>query len=145
MKKTIHYLLMSNHLLFQKALFSNIKDTELTLGQPKVLDFLLDNNGAFQKEIATACQIEPATITSVLLGMEKKQLIFRKKSETNRRNLYVYLTEKGRVQAERIKKEFDSIEQKAFENFSDDQKELLNQLLSKINDNLKGDVSDEKE
>ena len=134
MKKTIHYLLMSNHLLFQKALFSNIKDTELTLGQPKVLDFLLDNNGAFQKEIATACQIEPATITSVLLGMEKKQLI-----------LYVYLTEKGRVQAERIKKEFDSIEQKAFENFSDDQKELLNQLLSKINDNLKGDVSDEKE
>ena len=38
--KSIHYLLMADHFMVQKALLSQIKDTELTMGQPKVLDYL---------------------------------------------------------------------------------------------------------
>ena len=40
MKESLHYLLMTNHLTFQKSLMSVIRDTELTSGQPKVLDYL---------------------------------------------------------------------------------------------------------
>ena len=54
MKDTLHYLLMANHLTFQKFLLTAIKNTELTPGQPKVLDFLRNHNGAVQKEIAEA-------------------------------------------------------------------------------------------
>lgn len=35
MKESLHYLLMADHLLFQKSLLAGIKDTGLTLGQPK--------------------------------------------------------------------------------------------------------------
>ena len=45
MKKTPHYLLMSEHLMFQKALVSSVKDTELTPSQPKILDYLLQHDG----------------------------------------------------------------------------------------------------
>ena len=48
MKDSLHYLLMADHLLFQKFLLSGIKDTGLTLGQPKVLDYLLSHGGAMQ-------------------------------------------------------------------------------------------------
>ena len=35
-----------------------LKDTGLTLGQPKVLDYLKDHDGVSQKEIAAGCLIE---------------------------------------------------------------------------------------
>ena len=68
---TLHYYLMADHSLFHKALFASIKSTGLTSGQPKVLDYLADNDGAVQKDIAAGCCIEPATLTNLLNGMEK--------------------------------------------------------------------------
>ena len=145
MKESLHYLLMTNHLTFQKSLMSVIRDTELTSGQPKVLDYLKYHDGAVQKEIAAACHIEPATITSVLLGMENKGLIIRKNLNGNRRSLYVYLTDKGRELAQRIEAEFDIIEKKALNGFSAEEKEMLNLFLTRIHENLhqKGDDSHE--
>lgn len=136
MTKSLHYLLMSNHLLFQKELISAIKDTELTSGQPKVLDYLIHNNGAVQKDIAVACHIEPATLTSVLLGMENKGLITREMKNGNRRSLYVFLTEKGTALAKRVKKEFDIIETAALNGFTDSEKQQLLIFLSRISDNI---------
>ncbi|MCM1365058.1 MAG: MarR family transcriptional regulator [Faecalibacterium sp.] len=136
MKESLHYLLMSDYLLFHKSLLSKIKDADLTSGQPKILDYLLLHDGVVQKEIAIACHMEPATITSVLLGMENKGLIVRKNINGNRRSLYVYLTEKGRALAKQVKMQFDIIEEKALSNFSEEEKEALVYFLSKISDNL---------
>ena len=136
MKDTLHYLLMANHLTFQKFLLTGIKNTELTPGQPKVLDFLRNHNGAVQKEIAEACHIDPATITSVLSGMEKNNLIIRKKQDGNRRNIYVYLTEKGKEHTEHVEEVFSTIEKKAFVGFETEEKELLNELLIRIYKNI---------
>ena len=58
MKETLHYLLMADHFLFQKTLFGKIKETGLSIGQPKVLDYLKEHDGTTQREIAAACQIE---------------------------------------------------------------------------------------
>ncbi len=145
MKESLHYLLMANHLLFQKALLAGIKDTELTSGQPKVLDFLKDHDGTVQKDIASACHIEPATLTSVLAGMEGKGLITRKALKGNRRSLYVYLTAMGRECALRVSEEFDKIEKKALSSFTREEEAQLSALLSKIktNINAKGETSDD--
>lgn len=145
MEKTLHYLTMANHLLFQKALIVNIKDTDLSLGQPKVLDYLLYHDGVVQKEIAAACHIEPATITSVLLGMENKGLITRKNLNGNRRSLYVYLTDKGKTLAKRIKTEFEGIEENAFIGFTNEEKKMLTDFLIRVNQNMKkeGEACDE--
>lgn len=146
MKETLHYLLMANHLLFQKALLAGIKDTKLTLGQPKVLDYLRSHDGAVQKEIAAACHIEPATLTSVLLGMENKELITRQTQNGNRRSLYVFLTGKGRELAERAALEFDKIEENALYGFTDTEKEALNDFLTRIHENIndKGGTTDDE-
>lgn len=144
MEKTLHYLIMANHLLFQKSLIMSIKDTDLTIGQPKVLDYLFYHDGVVQKEIATACHIEPATITSVLLGMENKGLITRKNLNGNRRSLYVYLTDKGKTLAKRIKTEFEDIENNALTGFTDEEKKMLTDFLIRVNQNMKkeGEICD---
>ena len=136
MKKTLHYLLMADHLLFQKALLSYIKDSELTSGQPKILDYLLTHDGSVQKEIAASCHIEPATLTSVLLGMENKGLIVRKNKDGNRRSLYVFLTDKGRNTAEQVEQYFSDIEDKALDGFSKEETEILCTLLARLNNNM---------
>ena len=40
MDASVHYLSMINHMIVQKKLMEQLKDTGLTLGQPKVLDYL---------------------------------------------------------------------------------------------------------
>ena len=136
MKETLHYLLMSVHLSFQKKLLSSIKKTDLTPGQPKIIDYLTYHDGAVQKEIADACHIEPATITSVLLGMEKNGLIIRKNLNGNRRNLYVYLTDNGKNASKQVAEYFDMIEKTALNGFNADEREMLISLLTRMNNNI---------
>mgnify|MGYP002529435060 CR=1 FL=1 len=72
---SLHYLTMANHLLIQKRILEKVKESGLTLGQPKVLDYLKNHDGASQKEIAAGCFIEAGSLTSILNRMEEKGLI----------------------------------------------------------------------
>lgn len=143
MEESLHYLLMTDYLLFQKAFLASIKETDLTPGQPKILDYLLYHDGAVQKEIASACHIEPATMTSVLFGMEKKGFILRKNLNGNRRSIYIYLTDKGRQLAKQIESAFRTMEEKALLDFSKDEKELLTAFLMRMSKNIQGGTRDE--
>ena len=136
MNFTFHYLLMANHLMLQKQLFNNIKDLKLTLGQPKVLDYLWENNGAMQKDIAKGCHIEPASLSTILNGMEKNDLITRNIDKQSRRNINIFMTEKGKKVCERIKQEFTEIESKALFYFSEKEIKQLTEYMIKIYHNL---------
>lgn len=135
MKETIHYLLMANHHQFKKELFARLKDTDMTLGQPKVLDYLIDHDGAVQKEISAIAHIEPASLTSILRRMEERGLIHREMHEGDRRALTVWMTEKGRECAQRVKAEFDQIERSALSGFSHEEAETLRNLLLRLSEN----------
>jgi len=74
--------------------FSKVGITE---GQPKILDLLSVDDGCIQREITNNCNIEPATVTSLLCIMEKTELIYRKQDPKDKRVLKVFLTEKGKM------------------------------------------------
>ncbi len=136
MKETLHYLLMSDHLMIQKALFSSVKDTGLTIGQPKILDYLLHHDGAIQKDIAKFCHIEPASLTSIINGMEIKGYIERRMTGNNRRSFHVYLTEKGKKYADRLGLEFIRIESDALKGFDENDSAQLYNLLNRVYQNM---------
>lgn len=117
MNITLHNLSLSTHSTFYKKVFENLSDTDLTSGQPKLLDYLKYHDGCVQKDIATACEIESSTVTSLLLRMEQADLIERKMLNGNRRSLYVFLTDKGRKAVERVSDVFDELEKVAFDGF----------------------------
>ncbi len=136
MQETFHYLLMADHLMVQKALIASVRDTDLTSGQPKVLDYLLHHDGAIQKEIAIFCHIEPASLTVILNGMENKGYIHRMNTDSNRRSLHVYLTELGKKYANRLNLEFAEIEGKALAGFTEAEISQFNDFLSRVYENM---------
>ncbi len=137
MELSFNYLLMANQAMVHKELLSGLTDTPLSLGQPKILDYLNNHDGANQKEIASGCHIEPPTLTSLLNRMEETGLIERRIQNNNRRTLYVYLTPIGKMYQKRVSEEFQKIEMAVFEGFSAEQKEEFMRSLIQIYNNLK--------
>lgn len=78
MDLSFHYLLMSCQAMLHKQLLQGLSDTSLTLGQPKVLDFLKEHDGVSQKEVAAGCHIKSASLTSILGLMEEKGMVEEK-------------------------------------------------------------------
>lgn len=127
-----HYIIMKTHAQLSKQIAARAqKELGLSPGQPKVLDCLIGIEGSDQKTLAAACEIEQATLGSLLLRMEKKGLIERRQLPGNRRSLFVYLTEEGREKAKRMKQIFDEEDQKALQGLHEEQrKQLLKNLES---------------
>lgn len=142
MDDTFHYLLMATHLTLQRQLLDRLKGTGLTVGQPKVLDYLRNHNGASQKEIAKACHIEPGSL-SVLLGrMEDQGLLHRQAPAGNRRTLQVFLTETGTARMEQVTQAFTALEAQAFRNIAPEDRATLSRVLQAVYSNLNGERGD---
>ena len=142
---SFHYLSMAVHSMIQKNFMEQVKPSGLTSGQPKILDYLRDHNGANQKEIAAACHIEPGSLTSVLNRMEEKGLIERRMLEGNRRTFYIFMTDEGSRLKDLVEDNFASIEKKSFRNISSEDQASFMETFSKIYENLmnKGDTTHE--
>ena len=146
MKKSFHYLSMAIQAALQKRLMDELKGTDLTLGQPKVLDYLKDYDGVSQKEIASGCHIEPGSLTSILNRMEQKGLIERRSLNGNRRTCYIFLTTYGAECCDLVDQKFCEIESEAFEGLTDQQTEEFLKVFEQVYQNLYdiGKISREK-
>lgn len=136
MNSSFHYLVMAEQAMVQRALLARIKGSGLTLGQPKVLDYLKDHNGSSQKEIARGCHIEAGSLTSILNRMEEKGLVERRMLHGNRRNSYVFLTEKGEELRNLVTESFESIENEVFRGISEADRQQFMKTFSRIYENL---------
>ncbi len=134
--ESLHYLLMKSHSMMQRHIFSEAQKIGLTSGQPKILDYLWKHEGSDQKTIAAYCEIEPATLASILLRMENKGLIERRQEKGNRRSLFVYMTEKGKAAAEQMHIIFETSDKQAANNITAVEVEELKRLLTKVCENL---------
>ena len=136
MNDSFHYLSMANHMMVQKKLMEQLKDTGLTLGQPKVLDYLKDHDGASQKEIAAGCLIEAGYLTSILNRMEEKGLIERKMLNGNRRTFHIFMTESGKKNQKLVEETFEKIEETALNNVSEEEQKVFMEIFLRIYRNL---------
>ena len=136
MNDSFHYLSMANHMMVQKKLMEQLKDTGLILGQPKVLDYLKDHDGASQKEIAAGCLIEAGSLTSILNRMEEKGLIERKMLNGNRRTFHIFMTESGKKNQKLVEETFEKIEETALNNVSEEEQKVFMEIFLRIYRNL---------
>ena len=136
MDDSFHYLSMINHMTVQKKLMDQLKDTGLTLGQPKVLDYLKEHDGASQKEIAAGCLIEAGSLTSILNRMEEKDLIERKMLNGNRRTFHIFMTESGKKNQKLVEEAFEKIEKTALNGISEEEQKLFMYIFCRIYQNL---------
>ena len=136
MYESLHYLIMANQMLVQKSLMDQIKDTGLTIGQPKILDYLKEHDGSNQKEIARACFLEAGSLTTILNKMEEKGLIERRMLNGNRRSFHIFMTEEGKRKQQMVDKAFKEIEQKALSGILEEEYERFLNIYKRIYSNL---------
>ncbi len=92
----LHFLLLKAHNVSTRQIMAQTAELGLTPGQPKVLEYLLEHDGACARAICQEFAIDKSTMASILPRMEKAGLVRRQASETDRRTSSIWLTEKGR-------------------------------------------------
>lgn len=134
---TFHHMLMKSHLKLHKIIMNQACEHGMTAGQPKILEYLSEVEKSDQKTIAGHCEIEPATVGSILTRMEKNGLVLREREDGNRRSVFVKLTEKGRDAAYTTVELFAQAEQMALKGISEQDRIKLCEMLQKVYDNLR--------
>ncbi len=134
MKHTLHFQFLAVQTYFQRVFLKRLQAVypDILPGQPKVIDFLMCQEKAYQKEIADGCLIEPPTLSLILEKMERTGLIRRKKTLSNNRNVVVTLTEKGKMVGKTAQEIFLATEQDFCKNLSGDESTMLPVVLQKI-------------
>lgn len=145
MNDSLHYCLMVAHFVFRRNVLTELARTcpDLSPGQPKVIDYLMENPGSIQCQIAGACVIEPPTLTNILAKMETDGLIQRSRDGENRRNVTVTLTEQGVEAGRAIRDVFETLEARALAGLSKTEAKRLVELLKKLRHNLLEDGTDD--
>lgn len=128
---------MKAHTAMRKCIMTGAAAYGLTAGQPKILEFLSSAGIADQRTIARHCEIEPATVGSILTRMEESGLIERRREEGNRRSLFVTLTERGSEAAAKTAELFKFGEETALAGIGEEEQNLLCRPLERVYDNLR--------
>ena len=123
---------MKTHINLNRWILNEAAALGLSPGQPKVLEYLMEYGESNQKAIADYCEIEQATVGSILTRMERDGLIARTQREGNRRSLYVSLTPRGREMGEKVAELFRRADARASASLSGEEQLAIKQLLKKV-------------
>lgn len=97
-------------------------------GQDSILTVISQNPGITQKEIGEILGIQPASVSELLMKLERKGLVLREKDENDRRSINVQLTKDGRTHL--AEPEENSVD--PFQALSSKEQEKLCNLLEKL-------------
>ena len=125
----------ANRLLIKKA-NELLKPHGITHAYTYFLMELYQQDGLTQSEMYKRIGIEQPTAVRTLDRMERDGLILREQSPTDRRALFIKLTDKGKRYKETIigcAKELNGF---ALRGFTDNDRALFNQLINRLNSNL---------
>lgn len=129
--KQLHIALENNFNKFSKKY-------KLTFSQMDILIFLLHNEDKIvnQRDIENFLSLSNPTIAGTLLRLEKNGFIIRKISSKDKRYKEIYLTDKSRELKDIIFKYIRDNDNKMFSNMSEEEKENLKNIITKILNNI---------
>ncbi|WP_375577555.1 MarR family transcriptional regulator [Marivirga tractuosa] len=118
-----------------------LNDLDITYPQYLVMLVLWQHQEQTVNKIGERLLLESNTLTPLLKRLEKKELIYRKRSETDERTVVVSLTEKGEL----LKQKASEIPEKIIGSFKDETisetevfafKEMLEKLIKTLEEKL---------
>lgn len=113
-----------------------MSEVSITPGQFGVLTLIGNNNGISQSAVARALGVERSTMVAVIDGLEKRGLVLRRPSKTDRRSNALELSDDGnKLLASATDLAFDSDRETASA-LSEAEVIQLNTLLKKLNSRL---------
>ena len=108
--------------------------SEQSRGHGKILHTLARNDGLTQKELAERLGIRPQSLTDALLRLEQQGAITRLRSERDKREQRVHITDAGRAQAQQLAELHAKAARMVLEGLSDEEQQQLSRLLQRVID-----------
>ena len=134
--ETLHFLLMKAHSQLNRRIMNEAAALGLSPGQPKILECLMRQGECNQKAIADCCEIEQATVGSILSRMERDGLVLRTQKAGNRRSLFVSLTPLGKQLGGQMQEIFRRADTLASAQLTPLQQIQLEQMLKAVCDSV---------
>ncbi|MCI5838986.1 MAG: MarR family transcriptional regulator [Peptoniphilaceae bacterium] len=136
-KKSFYNLILMLKSTFDEKIYTKTLEIGLTMGQPMILECLMQNNNIIQKDIAKYCKKKETTIGLILRGMEKSGLVQKEKCNNDKRCVYISITKKGKEKALKMKKIYEEVEKDIASCLDEEEKnDFENYLKRMINENL---------
>ena len=126
------------HELFKARMNVDLKRDDLTFSQSEILIYLMrqQDHAVNQQELCDAIQVSHPTMIGLINRMEKKELVTRRVDSVNRRNRYIELTPKAREIMTKTQAQKEQNDRKIVYGFTPEEEQMLNQLLSKVYENM---------
>ncbi|WP_370667357.1 MarR family winged helix-turn-helix transcriptional regulator [Streptomyces sp. IBSBF 2507] len=129
--------------LFHSILWTHRKAAEtwvrargLTHEQAMVIGYLEHRPGAIQRDIAEMSRTTAANISLMLKGLERRGYVERRVENSNERQKRVYATAAGIELIAGLNAALAEVDETIFAPLTEDEKNMLEALLTKINDRL---------
>lgn len=103
----------------------------------KILHFLVDHEGCNQQVLADGRDVKRSTMSADLDKMEKNGLIYREKSEKDKRMTNIFLTEKGHEIGNIVKTEYRDYCFENMKDFSQEELDMFFKCMEKFTKNSK--------
>ena len=131
-----------NHVISRKvdAAIIHAIDDNLTVSQAHVIDFISmegDNRDIFQKDLEKIFDIRRSSVSTMISSLEKKGYIRRESIPTDKRINKIVLTEAGIKSHIEVDSDVKKYKENILENFSDEEIELLYDLLERFSKKTK--------
>jgi len=110
-ERFIFLICLARHRLFASLDRALTDAAGVTAAQSGALYYLLDNDGCLLGALSQALKLDKSAITGLVDRLEKKGLVQRRTTPTDRRAINIYLTRKGRAAAEKclhVTREYNS-------------------------------------
>jgi len=134
---SIGYLITQAQRLLHKGLGMKLQQHGVSVAQWTVLVVLWEVDGLSQKELSDRVTVETATLSRTLDRMERDGLVKRVRSETDRRQVHVFLTEYGAGLWRVLVPEAETMLDVALNGINADEEKVLRGLLKRVIENVR--------
>lgn len=120
---------------------SNIefKEYDLTKGQYLYVVRIYENPGVIQEKVAEMIKVDRTTAARAIKKLEMNGFIEKKEDQQNKKIKKLFPTEKAKMIYPFIKKEHDYSDRMALEGFSEEEADLMYNLLQRVRKNVEKD------
>ena len=115
-----------------KAAEEWIRARDLSHSQGFVLGYLVDNPGAIQRDIAQITRTSAASVSSLMQGLERRELIERRTENGDERRKRVYATPAGAELTAGFAEAMAAADETILAPLDEDERATLHALLTKI-------------
>lgn len=105
-----------------------------------IVMYLLRNPGASQKDLAEYCQMTPAAVSQTIREMQLTGYINKEVSKEDKRLVQLYLTEKGKSSADRIRTKIHEADQIITSAITKEKEEELIEALNLLSGTIRREL-----